>query len=645
VSYFDPVNNVISLDPVSSAPTPSAGQGFVYYDSGSSTVKLSQNGGGASDLATMASAAGWAYASSTVTLTTASDHVGIGAAPGGLVKLSVTGDATFKDVSIVGGNPGGSGTGGSLSSTGGQGGGLGTGGSIVLTGGSGGSTSGVGGAVSVTGGSGAAGNSTGGSATVQGGSGQGSASGATATLQGGVGGATGNGANTVVNGGVAGSAAGTGGEIVLQTAKVATGTTLVERLRIASDGAQDSTGIATGSAPAVSASGHGRLYYDSSLNSYMMSLSGAAYAAIGSATATFQASYNGGPSVSETNALGPVIFTNSDSNNNDVLQISKTPSAPQAGSGITVTMGANATSPAAVFSGATTASATIHVGNGITAAAPVAGSIRGTSSSAVTVAGGALTIAAGDGNTTGVGGAATLQGGVGGATGAGGAVAVQGGTGGTTTGTGGVLTLAGGVAGLAANTGGSIVLRTARSTAGTTLVDRLTIGADGGQTSTGITTANAPAVSAASSGSAYFDSTQQRYLISENAAAYRLASPFQQNATATGTITTTSTTDVLATSMTLTPEAGTYVVWFSGSAGNSTGTASVTPSIYSGGSQVTATERQIIGGGAQFAGARIPFACIGVTTVNGSQAIEGRWRVSAGTGSMLHKTLLIVRIA
>lgn len=47
---------------------------------------------------TMASAGGWTYASPSVTLTTSSDHVGIGASPGSADKLNVTGDATYLTV-------------------------------------------------------------------------------------------------------------------------------------------------------------------------------------------------------------------------------------------------------------------------------------------------------------------------------------------------------------------------------------------------------------------------------------------------------------------------------------------------------------------------------------------------------------------
>ena len=116
-------------------------------------------------------------------------------------------------------------------------------------------------------------------------------------------------------------------------------------------------------------------------------------------------------------------------------------------------------------------------------------------------------------------------------------------------------------------------------------------------------------------------------------------------ATATGTITTTSTTDVLATSMTLTPAAGTYLVFFRGAAWNtSTGAGlGVFLSIYAGGSQ-DAGSQLFLSDGTNF---NTPFTCVAVVTVNGAQAIEGRWRIAAGSGtaSMLStRALTIVQI-
>jgi hypothetical protein len=115
-------------------------------------------------------------------------------------------------------------------------------------------------------------------------------------------------------------------------------------------------------------------------------------------------------------------------------------------------------------------------------------------------------------------------------------------------------------------------------------------------------------------------------------------------ATATGTITTSSTSDVLATSMTITPSSGTYLVWFHGSSSHSSNGANVFESIYAGGSQVAASEvssTQPSGGGSS---RHYPFACCCQVTVNGAQAIEGRWRTDAATASMYQRTLEILKI-
>lgn len=115
--------------------------------------------------------------------------------------------------------------------------------------------------------------------------------------------------------------------------------------------------------------------------------------------------------------------------------------------------------------------------------------------------------------------------------------------------------------------------------------------------------------------------------------------------TATGTITTTSATPVLATSMTVTPAAGTYLVFFTGSCYQGTTGAGlwIEVSIYAGGSQNGAS-RLILADSPNFNQA---FTSVAIVTVNGSQAIEGRWRrtAGAGTASMLGtRTLTTLKI-
>jgi hypothetical protein len=114
-----------------------------------------------------------------------------------------------------------------------------------------------------------------------------------------------------------------------------------------------------------------------------------------------------------------------------------------------------------------------------------------------------------------------------------------------------------------------------------------------------------------------------------------------QQATATATATTTSATDVLVDSMTITPAAGTYLVWFTGSLDNSTNYQNIYTSVYSGGTQVAASE--VVNCAKWTAGDCTSFVCMARVTVNGSQAIEGRWRTAGGTASMFQRTIMIAK--
>jgi hypothetical protein len=93
--------------------------------------------------------------------------------------------------------------------------------------------------------------------------------------------------------------------------------------------------------------------------------------------------------------------------------------------------------------------------------------------------------------------------------------------------------------------------------------------------------------------------------------------------------------------MTITPVAGTYMVWFSGSVENNTNAAITFISIYGGGVQVASSEERA----QQAAAARSwPFCCTAQVTVNGTQAIEGRWRVNGNTATMHQRNLQILQV-
>lgn len=121
-------------------------------------------------------------------------------------------------------------------------------------------------------------------------------------------------------------------------------------------------------------------------------------------------------------------------------------------------------------------------------------------------------------------------------------------------------------------------------------------------------------------------------------------------ATATGDTTTTSSTDVLMNAMTLTPAAGTYLAIFSTSVESSGTNSDIRTSIYVGGSQVAHTERWAVpqfsaGGLGGTPSIPIPISTQAIVTVNGSQAIEGRWRRSGGTATAHQRTLSIIKLS
>jgi hypothetical protein len=157
--------------------------------------------------------------------------------------------------------------------------------------------------------------------------------------------------------------------------------------------------------------------------------------------------------------------------------------------------------------------------------------------------------------------------------------------------------------------------------------------------------AAAPAASAAGNARLYMDSTLKEVRVSQDAGAYVSAVSTSAIAEATSTITTTSSTDVVATGMTLTPAAGTYLVWFSSVVKPGNTDEQAPASIYVDGVQVAASERPVGRGGSPTFASQYGFCASARVTVNGTQAIEGRWRSTAGTATMFHRTLKILKAA
>jgi hypothetical protein len=112
---------------------------------------------------------------------------------------------------------------------------------------------------------------------------------------------------------------------------------------------------------------------------------------------------------------------------------------------------------------------------------------------------------------------------------------------------------------------------------------------------------------------------------------------------AADTITTTSITYVDATTMTLTPGAGTYWVTFSATGSMNKNAQQVLAIIAGNGVTVSSSERELGGQADNFGN----FNSQGEVTVAAAQAITAQWRITSatggGTGTLLERTLMAIR--
>lgn len=111
-------------------------------------------------------------------------------------------------------------------------------------------------------------------------------------------------------------------------------------------------------------------------------------------------------------------------------------------------------------------------------------------------------------------------------------------------------------------------------------------------------------------------------------------------AAATADTTFSNAADTLVNSMTLTPGAGTYLVWFQGSSESDNAADQMFPSIYSNGVQVAASERKIDVKGANKSEC---FSCMATVTVAAAQAIEGRMRNNGVNTVTVHQRQLMIQ--
>jgi hypothetical protein len=114
---------------------------------------------------------------------------------------------------------------------------------------------------------------------------------------------------------------------------------------------------------------------------------------------------------------------------------------------------------------------------------------------------------------------------------------------------------------------------------------------------------------------------------------------------ATGNISTTSTTPITATSMTITPGAGTYVVWFSAYGLHNNNNAELSIGIAVTGTDVANSERRA-GGTNQSDDSFFSLSTQAKVTITGGDTIQGRfWKpVGGGSVELEERTLTIIKV-
>lgn len=107
-----------------------------------------------------------------------------------------------------------------------------------------------------------------------------------------------------------------------------------------------------------------------------------------------------------------------------------------------------------------------------------------------------------------------------------------------------------------------------------------------------------------------------------------------QVVSASGVLSTTSLTDIIMTSMTITPGAGTYLAIFNGTVSQLSAGQDTFVSVYANGVQNAASEVSFLPNASPASSSSIPTTTIARATVAAAQAIDVRWRVSGGTGEI-----------
>lgn len=113
------------------------------------------------------------------------------------------------------------------------------------------------------------------------------------------------------------------------------------------------------------------------------------------------------------------------------------------------------------------------------------------------------------------------------------------------------------------------------------------------------------------------------------------------NAISSTAFNTTSTTDVLITGASLTPQAGTYAVWFNSTNSNTTNNSVNTITLYKAGSAITDSPRTFQTGSSNMT---FLIATQTIINVNGSELVEAYAKTTTGTFTINGRSLLLIRL-
>lgn len=147
-----------------------------------------------------------------------------------------------------------------------------------------------------------------------------------------------------------------------------------------------------------------------------------------------------------------------------------------------------------------------------------------------------------------------------------------------------------------------------------------------------------------------FDNSTDGYTATDVQAAIEESSIYNRVIEVSNTTdaTTTSGTDAVLTTMSITPTPGSYIAFFNSSMISNSAGAVISTSIYVNSVQIPETLRKISpfdGGALSATTARGIMDCTGTVTVTSGQTVDVRWSTSGGTATCGARTLILLRFA